>query len=52
MGIVTTNFIYNQAYFNFLKFLKKNKDIDFEKYEEISSEEMEELLEEYKDLFE
>jgi predicted ATP-binding protein involved in virulence len=48
---VATNFIYNRAYFNFLKFLK-NKNIDFEKYEEISSEEMEELLEEYKDLFE
>jgi len=49
---VATNFIYNRAYFNFLKFLKKNKNIDFEKYEKISNEEMEELLLEYKDLFE
>ena len=49
---VATNFIYNRSYFNFLKFLKENKEIDFEKYEEMSNEEMEELLEEYKDLFE
>jgi len=49
---VATNFIYNRAYFNFLKFLKENKDIDFKDYEKMSSEEMEELLNEFKDLFE
>jgi len=37
---------------NFLKFLKENKNIDFEKYEEMSEEEMSGLLEEFKDLFE
>ena len=49
---VATNFIYNRAYFNFLKFLKENKEIDFKDYEKMSSEEMEELLNEFKDLFE
>ena len=49
---VATNFIYNRSYFNFLKFLKNNKNINFEEYEELSNEDMEKLLEEYKDLFE
>lgn len=49
---VATNFIYNRAYFNFLKFLKENKEIDFQSYEKMSNEDMELLLNEFKDLFE
>ncbi|SFV52620.1 ATP binding protein [hydrothermal vent metagenome] len=49
---VATNFIYNRAYYKFLKFLKENKQIDFESYEEMTDEEMESLLDEFKDLFE
>jgi len=48
---VATNFIYNKAYFEFLKFVKENKNIDFNKYEKLSDEEMKQLMEEYKDLF-
>ena len=47
---VATNFIYNKAYFRFLLFLKTNKEIDFEEYEEMSDEEMQNLLEEFKDI--
>ena len=49
---IATNFIYNRAYFNFLKFLKDNKNIDFEEFQDISDEEMAELFDEFKDLFE
>lgn len=50
-GTLATNFIYDRHYFNFLKFLKKNKNIDFDKFTEISESEMDELLGEYEDLF-
>jgi len=48
---VATNFIYDRHYLSFLKFIKDNKDIDFDKLTEISAEEMDELLGEFKDLF-
>ncbi len=48
---VATNFIYDRHYLNFLKFIKDNKDIDFDKLTEVSDEEMDELLGEFKDLF-
>jgi len=46
-----TDFIYNRAYFNFLVFLKENKDIDFEDYENLKDKNMLEIMEEYKDSF-
>ncbi len=45
------NFIYDRAYFNFLIFLKHNKNIDFKNYEKMTDKEMVKLLDEYKDLF-
>jgi len=48
---VATNFIYDRHYLQFLKFIQDNKDIDFDKLTEISDEEMDELLGEFKDLF-
>ncbi len=41
---VATNFIYNKGYFKFLKFLKVNKDIDFEELNNLSDDEIDELL--------
>jgi len=46
-----TDFIYNRAYYNFLVFLKENKGIDFENYENLNDEKMLVLQEEYKGLF-
>jgi len=46
-----TDFIYNRAYFNFLVFLQKKKNIDFSNYENLKDTEMLELMEEYKGLF-
>lgn len=43
-----TNFIYDKKYLKFLKFLKQNKDIDFNK-NDLSSEEIDELLKDFKD---
>jgi len=43
--------IYNEKYFMFLKFLKENKQIDFEKYEEATEEEMNQFLSEFGDSF-
>lgn len=48
---VASNFIYNRAYFNFLLFLKENKNINFKDYEKISDEKMRILMEEFKELF-
>ena len=48
---LATNFIYDRHYYNFLKFIKDNKDIDFDKLNEISEDEMNTLLGEYKELF-
>ncbi|MEA1953718.1 MAG: AAA family ATPase [Campylobacterota bacterium] len=48
---VASNFIYDRHYLHFLKFIQDNKDIDFDKLTEVSDEEMDELLGEFKDLF-
>jgi len=48
---VATNFIYDRHYLQFLKFLQENRDIDFDKLTEISEEEMDDLLGEFKGLF-
>lgn len=48
---VASNFIYDRHYLQFLKFIQKNKEIDFDKLTEISDEEMNALLGEFKDLF-
>ncbi len=43
--------IYNSKYFIFLKYLDKNKDIDFEKYETLNDNDMKEFLEDFGDFF-
>ncbi|MBN2782340.1 MAG: AAA family ATPase, partial [Campylobacterales bacterium] len=48
---VASNFIYDRHYLRFLKFIQENKEIDFDKLTEISENEMDELLGEFKDLF-
>ena len=48
---VASNFIYDRHYLHFLKFIQENSDIDFDKLTEIPEEEMDELLGEFKDLF-
>ena len=48
---VASNFIYDRHYLHFLKFIQENKNIDFDKFTEISDEEMDALLCEFKDLF-
>jgi len=48
---VASNFIYDRHYLQFLKFTQENKGIDFDKLTEISEDEMNELLGEFKDLF-
>ena len=50
-GTLATNFIYDRHYLHFLKFIKENHHIDFDKLTEISEEEMDELLGEFKGLF-
>jgi len=46
---VATNFIYNNQYFDFLKFIKDNPDINFRgDYEKLSDEKRKELLEKIK----
>ena len=48
---LATNFIYDRHYLGFLRFIKENNKIDFDKLTEISTEEMNELLGEFKGLF-
>ena len=48
---VASNFIYDRHYLNFLKFIQDSKNIDFDKLTEISDDEMDELLGEFKGLF-
>lgn len=43
--------IYNKNYFNFLKFLKENKDVDFDKFEKIDEDDFRDFLKEFKDEF-
>ena len=47
----TTGFIYNRAYFNFLKFIKENEDIDFSDLEQLSDKDFNLLLNKFKDKF-
>ncbi len=46
-----TGFIYNRAYFNFLKFIKENEDIDFSDLEQLSDKDFNLLLNKFKDKF-
>ena len=48
---VASNFIYDRHYLQFLKFIQEHRNIDFDKLSEISEEEMDELLGEFKGLF-
>ena len=48
---LATNFIYDRHYLSFLRFIKENHQIDFDKLTEISTEEMNKLLGEFKGLF-
>jgi len=51
-GTIASNFIYDRHYLHFLKFIEEHeKNIDFDKLTEISEDEMDELLSEFKDLF-
>lgn len=43
--------IYNKNYLRFLKFLKENKNVDFDKFEEINEADFEDFLNEFKDEF-
>ncbi|MEZ8067126.1 AAA family ATPase [Vibrio sp. 10N.222.54.F12] len=47
----TSEVLYNRNYYKFLKFLRDNKGIDFNKFERIESNEMDEFLSEFGDLF-
>ncbi|GAB6139277.1 hypothetical protein JCM14076_00060 [Methylosoma difficile] len=48
---LATNFVYDRHYLHFLKFIKENYYIDFDKLTEISEEKIDELLGEFKELF-
>jgi predicted component of type VI protein secretion system len=48
---VAGNIIYDRKYLKFLEFIRDHKDIDFDKYEKISDEEMDELLKDFGDFF-
>jgi len=48
---VANDFIYDRHYLNFIKFLKENKSINFDKFTELSDDEMDNILGEYKGLF-
>ena len=43
--------IYNRQYFSFLKFLRDNKGIDFDKFEEIDEDELTDFLNSFKEQF-
>lgn len=42
---------YNNQYFNFLKFLKENKGINFEQYEDINKDDMSRFMNDFRDFF-
>ncbi len=48
---IASNLIYDRKYLKFLEFLRDHKDIDFDKYEKITDEEMNQLLEDFGDFF-
>lgn len=43
--------IYNEKYFIFLKYLKEHKDIDFKEYQNLSSDEMQNFLQDFGEFF-
>lgn len=49
---VAVNFIYNRAYFGFLRFLKVNKRINYIDYRGFSDEKMKTMMDEYKHMLE
>jgi len=46
---VASNLIYNRPYLKFLEFIRDHKEIDFEGYDKISEEEMDDLLKDFGD---
>jgi predicted ATP-binding protein involved in virulence len=48
---VASNLVYDRTYLKFLEFIRDRKEIDFDKYEKISDEEMDELLKDFGDFF-
>ncbi len=48
---VASNIIYDRKYLKFLEFIRDHKEIDFDKYEKISDNEMDELLKDFGDFF-
>ncbi|KJZ09259.1 hypothetical protein TW85_22245 [Marinomonas sp. S3726] len=47
----SSEILYNRNYYKFLKFLRDNKEIDFNRFESIEPEDMEEFLEEFGEFF-
>jgi hypothetical protein len=48
---VASNFIFNRHYFQFLEFLQKNKDINFNKFELLDEDDVNDLLKDFGDFF-
>jgi len=48
---IASNLIYDRKYLKFLEFIRDHKEIDFDKYEQISDDEMNELLKDFGDFF-
>jgi predicted ATP-binding protein involved in virulence len=48
---VASNFIFNRHYFQFLEFLQKNKEIDFNKFESLNENDVNDLLKDFGDFF-
>jgi predicted ATP-binding protein involved in virulence len=48
---VASNFIFNRHYFQFLEFLQKNKDINFNKFELLDEDDVNDLLKNFGDFF-
>jgi hypothetical protein len=46
---VASNLIYNRPYLKFLEFIRDHKEIDFDRYEQMDEEEMDELLKDFGD---
>jgi len=46
---VASNFIYDRKYLKFLEFIRDHKEIDFDRYEKMDDEEMDELLKDFGD---
>jgi len=48
---VASNFIYDRKYLKFLEFIRDHTEINFDKYEKINEDEMDELLKDFGDFF-